>query len=37
MEAFILTPSCRRAVILAFMDGVVGETCKDVDGAEFCD
>lgn len=37
MEVFILTPGCRRAVILAFMDGIAGETCNDVDGALLCD
>ncbi|KAK7582804.1 hypothetical protein V3481_012103 [Fusarium oxysporum f. sp. vasinfectum] len=37
MEAFISTPGCRRAVISAFMDGIVGETCNDVDGASLCD
>lgn len=37
MDAFVLTPGCRRAVIAAFMDGVTGETCRDVAGAELCD
>jgi superfamily II DNA helicase RecQ len=37
MEAFISTPGCRRAVIAAFMDGVAGERCKDIVGAELCD
>ncbi|KAL3599869.1 hypothetical protein FPOAC2_04097 [Fusarium poae] len=37
MEAFVLTPGCRRAVISAFMDGAAGETCEDVDGATLCD
>ncbi|KAK7583650.1 hypothetical protein V3481_012931 [Fusarium oxysporum f. sp. vasinfectum] len=37
MEAFILTPGCRRAVISAFMDGAAGETCKNVDWAALCD
>lgn len=37
MDAFVSTPGCRRAVIAAFMDGVAGETCRDVAGAELCD
>lgn len=37
MSAFVSTPGCRRAVIAAFMDGVAGETCGDVAGAEPCD
>lgn len=37
MEAFVSTPGCRGAVVAAFMDGVTGETCKDVAGAELCD
>ncbi|KAK2684833.1 hypothetical protein QWA68_016741 [Fusarium oxysporum] len=37
MEEFISTPGCRRAVISAFMDGIAGETCNDVDGASLCD
>ncbi|PCD21222.1 hypothetical protein FGRA07_11749 [Fusarium graminearum] len=37
MEAFILTPGCRRAIISAFMDGAAGERCQDIDGAMLCD
>ncbi len=37
MEAFMTTPGCRRSVIAAFMDGVDGERCGDVPGAEKCD
>lgn len=37
MDAYITTPGCRRAVISAFMDGVAGERCWDVDGARLCD
>lgn len=37
MEAFVSTAGCRRTVVSAFMDGVSGESCKDVAGAEPCD
>ncbi|RSL86277.1 hypothetical protein CDV31_016422, partial [Fusarium ambrosium] len=37
MDAFVSTPGCRRGIIAAFMDGVTGETCRDVAGAELCD
>ncbi|WXC51053.1 hypothetical protein QX201_010758 [Fusarium graminearum] len=37
MEAFVSTLGCRRAIISAFMDGVAGETCKDINGATLCD
>ena len=37
IEAFVSTPGCRRAIIGAFMDGVAGETCGDLAGAEACD
>jgi superfamily II DNA helicase RecQ len=37
MEAFTSTPGCQRAVIAAFIDGVAGERCKDIVGAELCD
>lgn len=37
MAAFMTTPGCRRAVISAFMDGLSGETCVSLAGAEMCD
>jgi hypothetical protein len=37
MEMFVKSPGCRRAVIISFMDGVVGEECADVAGADPCD
>ena len=37
MEAFMVSTSCRRSVLSAFMDGVAGETCSDIAGAEYCD
>lgn len=37
MEAFVSTPGCRRTIVSAFMDGVAGESCKDIADAEPCD
>lgn len=37
MEAFVSTRGCRRSVLAAFMDGVAGERCGTVSGAEKCD
>ncbi|KAF3769392.1 P-loop containing nucleoside triphosphate hydrolase protein [Cryphonectria parasitica EP155] len=37
MEQFVSITGCWRAVLAAFMDGVGGEGCQDLDGAEQCD
>jgi hypothetical protein len=37
IDGFVLTPGCRRAVITAFIDGVIGERCRDMVGATLYD
>ncbi|KID81227.1 recQ family helicase [Metarhizium guizhouense ARSEF 977] len=37
MEVFVQSTSCRRAIISGYMDGIGGETCRDIADAELCD